>query len=120
MESKMHKMLPIIAAFALAGCMEPPPPSPEFVRLQGACDAGDMNACGILANARAQQQAAYGQFIQGMQAQNNATMQANAQIFAAGTPRMAPPPMYIPPPPLPRQTFCQPGFTRGSLNCTTY
>ena len=108
----MNKALFAVPLVALSACMQPPPPSPEVQRLQAACQEGDMQACATVASLQQQQAAARAQFVQGMQAQNAATQQANAQLFRAGTPQLQPMTM-------PRQTHCQPGFG-GSMTCTTY
>lgn len=86
--------------FGVAACTPQPPP-PHMVKLQEACSAGDVQACGYLAQVDAQnRQAAYAAY-QGIMA-NQAAYSRPAQ-----------------PAPIMQTTRCTPSYN-GGMNCTSY
>ena len=88
-----------VLVLALSGCMESQP-SPAMVRLQGACEAGDMRAC------------------EAVVAQEEARRAAFAEYWANRPPVQVYQPVPVTPLQAPQRTNCT--AVGNTLNCTTY
>lgn len=99
-EKGMKKAAIIAMILALSGCMEAEP-SLAMQQLNSACAAGDVNACGQVAQIEANNRAAMAAHFQRV----GASMQQDPAMFQTSR-RTA-------------QTYCRPSFG-GAVSCTTY
>lgn len=96
----MRRTCLVLFGLVLSGCMEAQP-SPAMMQLQGACQAGNLQAC------------------EAVVAEERARRAAIAEVFSGPIPQaqIIPPPTYAPLQ-RPTQTNC---YALGhSLNCTTW
>ena len=106
---QMQRFFLPIAVALLAGCtMETPQMSPAVQQLNMSCRAGDTEACKAVANIEMQDRAARMAMVQQMNANTQATMQANNELFMNNRMRTT------------QTTNCVPNYTPGGMRCTTY
>lgn len=97
----------------------PPPPAPHIVKLGELCQGGDVDACGLLAQADANDRAARAAAVQAMDFSSPLRPIPSAQPVVAGAPVLQPAQMLPPPPsvmPGTQVTRCIP-TAGGGVNC---